>query len=814
MIFIINMNPYKKEIIYRFISTTLIIGFLFTDISYGIDMPGKSGLRVPLAGSDRGQSERIQTAGKILYPGQPGYTFAKEKEFRRLRMPPNSDRSFAWGNVETMVEPGIRGVVAAINTLPFAYTSSWSHSGLPSDHRINETFRQYIEDMPTTLQILGNVRYGAYTNTPHAGFISMRLDNQSLETEEFLGRLKLIDRVSVVRTVENGPFGPEQLILLPVPSELVDAGNEEAYEAYLKGKWLEVLNVIRAMAETGAKTAEKTRNPRFSQQVRISGEISMVGDGAIARGVKNGEISLDLARLNPMQSQVLEDSISEISEKVSQAKLDQDDLDIAQKTLRMLEEFHNTNAILTFEAKALERKNYLLAFIVPLIGHKEVKEMLKKHFKHPGSLAGSFGKTAIKSKKEYSQSCLLMLAQEAFGYPAKQYLSALLFSIAYLEVCNIEGSRDTYGSNTHRALITKIFGRYLEPRFMLPHFKEAGKQFNVIKDFLGVDYLDMDPAVMRVVKTPKDLVVLRGINYSSAAIWQGLSGSGIRMGLYSHAAESRRDVGGSTPYETSCLVMGSYLREQVKDYDCASLDLLIADSISGGVRAKLKDPFVSFVRSPIAASEFADNTTSNSTVFVVTIPKGSYVIDLPQHNIVLVPHFVPAEWITAIITKDRDLVSIAERSKINSILVQDLTSETLSQHLLGLGFRDKDFMPRLHDDFENIVGETSIPVKIYFTEAFREDTGCVLVPTAGIPAYPNQTLQEAILNSPQLHEALKRGTQGRWGFYHQPKGSETWYELQPNTPLSEVSSYVIELKERALASNDQMRGTKTVNSSL
>jgi|GEM_PF-4342293 len=173
--------------------------------------------------------------------------FAAEKEFRKENRHPDFPRSMSWQEANLLSETGIVGVVRAINRLPFAYTSSWSYSALPSDHSWDDVFHHYGRPEPKDfLEAIGGSAK-EYTDQPYAGFISIRADYESESYGDFERRINAIEGVRIIPSLKQGPYGEEKLILIAAPQELLNPDREAEYEKYMAGRWNAVREVIEAL---------------------------------------------------------------------------------------------------------------------------------------------------------------------------------------------------------------------------------------------------------------------------------------------------------------------------------------------------------------------------------------------------------------------------------------------------------------------------------------------------------------------------------------------------------------------------------------
>ena len=246
------------------------------------------------------QPGRIEPMAKKSKLNHPFNSFAEEKEFRRTHAigieAPNyfdDEDRLPWSTAENEVESGIQEVVRALNRLPFAYTSAWSHSGLPSDHPRNTDAEDLAISVNSWLWRVahGRATYGTDRMQSYlplyerfCGFITFRADYQSQRYQTFTEKINQLEGVRLSTSLRNGPYGQERLILINA-KELAKPDNESEYERYMRTKWSQVLEVIqsadRASPADGAETEEDARQPATPDKPEENGDsahLSAEGD--------------------------------------------------------------------------------------------------------------------------------------------------------------------------------------------------------------------------------------------------------------------------------------------------------------------------------------------------------------------------------------------------------------------------------------------------------------------------------------------------------------------------------------------------------
>ncbi|MDD4899260.1 MAG: ATP-binding protein [Candidatus Omnitrophica bacterium] len=150
--------------------------------------------------------------------------FTAEKEYRR-----NTGAGWAlagWGQVGG--DKGITALIEAINSLPFAYTSGVSCSGLISDHQHfsgqDPLHQQFTKDQQ-------------YPGTKYSGFIVVTLDRNSADIQEVVKGLQGIPNVSIGVDPHHTGKVNEYLIIIHVPEEIIEAGDPQRYDEFVKSSW-------------------------------------------------------------------------------------------------------------------------------------------------------------------------------------------------------------------------------------------------------------------------------------------------------------------------------------------------------------------------------------------------------------------------------------------------------------------------------------------------------------------------------------------------------------------------------------------------
>ncbi len=223
--------------------------------------------------------------------------FLAEKEFRRTNVHPDHPRNLPWESAHLTAEQGVSAVVRELNTLPFIYTSSWSHSGLPSDHAYDEMDERLQRVEGTFLDrvpgFLPEMRH--YTHVRYSGFIFLRINAEHAEYPKFAENIRAIPGVEMTDALVEGPYGKEKLILIAVPPALVDASKEALYEEYLRGKWAKILRVVQAAARSEMRTAGGIHNENAAvdraQILRRQAQMT------ILEGLSQREKGLSLSRM-------------------------------------------------------------------------------------------------------------------------------------------------------------------------------------------------------------------------------------------------------------------------------------------------------------------------------------------------------------------------------------------------------------------------------------------------------------------------------------------------------------------------------------
>ncbi|MDP2912444.1 MAG: hypothetical protein Q8N91_00365, partial [Candidatus Omnitrophota bacterium] len=222
--------------------------------------------------------------------------FAREKEYRNgHRLFEDPEGGLPWAEAEKEADPGIQKIVIALNKLPFLYTSSWSHSCLPSDHRYFDIGKypglsspNWIDDIfhGTQTGIDGMRAYIGYGEA--AGFISLRVDENSPLYQEFTRLINTIDGVRIVDFLRK-PYGLEKLIFIEVPKNLLQIDKEQEVETYLKDKWARVFKAVCSMVTA---VEGKPPEPNPGTDSMYSKESGGVGE-EVRRRVIEGLISQD-----------------------------------------------------------------------------------------------------------------------------------------------------------------------------------------------------------------------------------------------------------------------------------------------------------------------------------------------------------------------------------------------------------------------------------------------------------------------------------------------------------------------------------------